>query len=327
MSKSLLTHSRLAAFRSCPRKHRYAYEMGYRARKQSMALRYGTLFHKCAEAYWRCRKAGGDASAALDAAIAAFDANSWTIQDPYVEVSARALVLAYCVRWSQRDVTVLDVERQFRTPMIHPLGATSEDFEMGGKIDLMLRLEDGRTAVVEHKTSAMDVSPGSDYITRLAIDGQVDQYLLGAASLGYDASVVVYDIAKKTALKPSLATKNPVLKKNGEPRKGTRMLDETPEEYYDRVIADIAADVDGYLRHVELGRTDDQGSSYRFDVWAWGDRILADAGDGASPRNPDACFRYGSACEYWPVCSQRARIDDARLFDLAGAHVELREEE
>lgn len=53
--RDVLTNSRIKCFQSCPRKHYYSYELGIeRVREEtSEALAFGTLWHKCLEAYYR----------------------------------------------------------------------------------------------------------------------------------------------------------------------------------------------------------------------------------------------------------------------------------
>src|SRR5690349_11154778 len=44
--KQLLTHSRMAAFKECRRKHYYEYELGLRRIDDARALRMGSAFHE-----------------------------------------------------------------------------------------------------------------------------------------------------------------------------------------------------------------------------------------------------------------------------------------
>lgn len=60
--------------------------------------------------------------------------------------------------------------------------------------------------VVEHKTTAQDIGPGSPYWRRLTIDGQVSNYLRGARGFGVHTRTVLYDVVRKVALRPFEAT-------------------------------------------------------------------------------------------------------------------------
>jgi hypothetical protein len=67
--------------------------------------------------------------------------------------------------------------------------AAEEQFELkikgsryvyAGKIDGIVRLGDGRTAIRETKTSSDDITPASDYVRRLLIDNQISGYVVAA---------------------------------------------------------------------------------------------------------------------------------------------------
>lgn len=50
--RGVLTNSRLVMFQSCRRKHFFRYEEGVKADRDSIALRWGDLLHKCLELVW-----------------------------------------------------------------------------------------------------------------------------------------------------------------------------------------------------------------------------------------------------------------------------------
>jgi hypothetical protein len=154
----LLTNSRLKSYRACPRQHHYLYDLGYRPVSEAPALAFGTAVHRALEVYWRARQAGdGDPGSH---AIETLDhCNEGRALDSYQRARALAMVAGYCASWDQDAVEVLAVEREFRFPLLNPGAANStgsRTFEMAGKIDLLVRLADGRTAIVEHKCVAGD---------------------------------------------------------------------------------------------------------------------------------------------------------------------------
>lgn len=148
----ILTHSRAKTFRACPRKHALAYTLGYRARGTSNALAFGNAVHKALEFYWlgRMSEQLGGASVTNDDVLAALD----TLHDPFVRAKARVLVAAYCALWDVEAVTVLAVEAPFAFPLVNERGRASNYWFLGGKIDLLVQLADGRIAIVEHKCIA-----------------------------------------------------------------------------------------------------------------------------------------------------------------------------
>lgn len=339
----LLTHSRLKSYRACARQHRYAYTLGYRPAREASALTFGTAIHAALEAYWRTRqRLDADAARfpgdlALEAALAALP----EFEDAYVLARARAMLVFYAEQWDARAVEVLAVERVFELPLLNPeSGCASRTFRLAGKLDLVLRLEDGRTAVVEHKTSSADVGAGSAYQTQLALDGQVSQYFDGADALGFAADLCVYDVLVKPALKPLLAT--PVEQRRytkGKPATRTKPAepprldarqrdeDESPAAYEQRLLEAMAAEPHRHGAQIEVPRLEDERAEYRFDVWQLAELIRFSERTGRAPKNPDACFKHGSPCSFLDVCLRAASLDDpTRFVRLADVHRELREQ-
>ena len=103
---------------------------------------------------------------------------------------------------------------------------------MAGKIDGLGVLHDGRLALVEHKTTSSDVSPDSNYWIRLRANPQVMQYILAARALGWDVSVVLYDVTRK----PSIRVKQ----------------NETPEAFAQRLAEDTQARPEFYFARREV---------------------------------------------------------------------------
>jgi hypothetical protein len=301
----ILTNSRLKSFRACQRRHRYAYTLGYRPVRTSEALAFGTAMHKALECYWTWRSGLGVVIDVQAEASSAFDS-----LDLFARSRARALFSGYTAAWHSDRLTVLAVERQFSLPLINPeTGAKSRTWQLGGKLDLLARLADGRIAIIEHKTTSEDAAEGSTYRERLTLDGQVSQYFEGADSLaqqyGFErCDVVLYDVLTKPALRPLKATLR-------------RPIDETPEEYELRCMEAIAADPSRYYHRAEVVRLESERDEYQFDVWQLADAIRNSERTEKAPRNPDSCFQYGRPCEFWPVCSGRASLDDPGMYRKA----------
>ena len=204
----LLTSSALSVWQRCPRQYHYRYAVGLTPIGESpRALAFGTATHAGLEAWWNAYRDGA-AQYALSAARHAAE-ESYTSDDPHARAMLSALIVAYDARWSEwaRTVEVLAVECPFETELRHPVtGEAHPVFRLAGKIDAMVRLSDGRVALVEHKTSSQDVTAGSDYRRALTLNAQVGIYFSGARALGISADVCVYDMLRKPSLEPLLAT-------------------------------------------------------------------------------------------------------------------------
>ena len=130
----------------------------------------------------------------------------------------------------------------------------------------------------------------------------------------------------KVGLKPLKATPPEArkYKKDGELYASQRDMDETPEEYRERVRNDIAEAPTAYYQRGEVVRLESEMEEHRFDIWQMGEVIHESERTGKAPRNPDACVRYGSTCAFFGVCSGEASLDDPALFRRsARVHPEL----
>lgn len=171
--------------------------------------------------------------------------------------------------------------------------------------------------VVEHKTTSADITPGSPYWRRLALDAQVSLYLGGAGAL-------LYDVIKKPSLRPLRATPVEARRytKAGTLYAAQREHDETPDAYEARLLADIAQHPDAYYQRGTVVRTEEEAREAGRDVWMAARMIRESRYLDAWPRNPSACDAYGRTCDYWPVCSGTASIDDDVLYRTAPSSVE-----
>lgn len=309
----LLTNSIRRKFGSCPRAYQFAYSMLRRPAKDTEALAFGTLIHKALEAWWGTQKAWRR-MAALEALEAEFNAGRC---DAYQRATARALIDAYDKQYEHQELDTVAVEAAFEAPLLNPeTGGVSKTWALSGKIDAIAsETTTGRLVIIEHKTTSSDLEPTSDYWPRLAIDGQVSGYYLGAQALGHDVQDCIYDVIRKPSMKPRKATpeESRKYKKDGGLYAGQYETDETPDEWEVRLTLDIAERPDRYFARKRIARTESDMLDYLFDMWAVGKNIAEAERLQRFPRNPDSCSGYGT-CEYFPVCSGMANIDDPVLY-------------
>lgn len=222
---------------------------------------------------------------------------------------------------------------------------------------------------VEHKSTSMEIGPGTPYWRRLLIDAQVSVYKQGVRSFGYEPVATLYDVVRKVSLRPQLATpvderkytqpkdrackeckkKNPapgphvetiesddgttrdvacvdgriVTDPGGRLYANMRDRDETPDEYRERVRADIAANPEKYFQRGTVVRLAQEEHDAQLDAWELGKQIRESQLEQRWPRNPEACDSYGALCSYWSVCTGEATIDDPTRFRDADRHEEL----
>lgn len=127
--------------------------------------------------------------------------------------TVETLLSGYAWRWQNSPLQILENEKEFRLPLVNPeTGSASTIWELAGKQDGKIRLEDGRKAVLEHKTTSEDLTPGSEWFRRLQMDSQPSLYVYAARQSDPEVATVLYDFIRKPTIKPTAV---PVLDKNG----------------------------------------------------------------------------------------------------------------
>ena len=305
---NLLTNSRLRTWRDCKRRHRLLYLDGWRPRREDDAVSFGRLAHLGLEGWWK--------AAPEQRLYEAMLRISGRAHDLFQEAAVRELLRAYDERYAgtMEGYDVLAVEATFTAPLLNPeTGAASRTFLLAGKVDGIVRERaTGRVLLLEHKTTSEAIEDATtSYWRRLAMDGQVSHYYVGAESLGHRVEGCLYDVLLRPRLKPLKATPEASRKytKDGRLYAAQREVDETPEEYAARLRADIAEAPAKYFQRREVPRTEDDLRDYLFDAWAEAHAMREAELAGRAARSPEACFRFG-ACPFWVNCAEKVRLDD-----------------
>lgn len=336
----VLTHSRMACMKTCERKHYYAYELGVRPGGEAAPLRMGAAVHKGLELM--AKGVPEHEAIAQTLADCGYDERpTWATSEELeaehqIEARDIACMLAgYAWRWQETVIArYIAVEQAFRVPIRNPeTGAATRSFVLAGKIDAVVELNDGRVAAVEHKTTSDDISPDSDYWTRLRIDQQISAYWLGAKSLGYKIDTVLYDVLRKPridarkvpladeqgfkivvdlATGERVANKDGSWRQSGDAAKGWAMQTrrETPDEYQERLLADMTARPDFYFARQEIPRLNADLEEFELELW-WQQQAMRERHrTGRWVRNTGACIGFGK-CAYLNVCHSGIRIGES----------------
>jgi hypothetical protein len=294
MKSDLLTNSRMACARTCLRKHFYRFELGIVPEYDKLALRVGTAYHKMHEA-----KAKG--------------LNPWDIlngeafDDPYDRELVARLFMGYEWRYEKEPIEIVKSELPFLDVVRNPeTGSPTPLWRSAGKLDGIVRLADGRLALLEYKTTSDDISPGSDYWVRLRLDQQITGYFLAARNLlGFDVQTVLYDVVRKPALRPYKATppEKRKVKKDGTYYADVREQDETPDEYGERLATAMAEDPTRYYMRIEIPRLERDLDEWSEELWQQQLMLRNCQRTGHWFRNTNACtFPY--RCEYLDICGE-----------------------
>ena len=289
MSKKIITQSFIGNFRDCPQ---YAYQHNVLGRipnnANTVARDIGSAVHSGLEVWFR----SGDATAAL----AALELHKPNL-DQLDYLKALAMLGGYFKRWENpfTEFEVHHVEKEFAFDI------PNTDYEFRGKIDVLLRdRRTGEWQLWDHKTSSR---VDGDYILKRWMDLQLNAYAIGASeSLGLDIGSFVYDILSKPELK---------LKKT-----------ETHPEFFAR-LTEECSDPSRYMRQ-PYTKEDLRVDETRKQIAGWIGSIIVAQETGFWGENTSNCFKWGRACEYWPLCiSNRSALVADNGYTLQPVNPEL----
>lgn len=314
MSLSLLTNSALGTFRQCPKNYEWSYVHRLRPVKESDAIRFGSLFHECMNAWWV--KDGTEATAlevvkkSLEAAQISCSTEEESKYEEYKAAHLRAVVRAYTTHYSHGEYRALEIEKEFKFTI------DREGFEgivFAGKIDKILENQDGRKLIGEHKTTTMEISdPTAPYWRRLTMDPQISTYWLGAGSLGYEVDSCLYDVTRRPKHSPLMATPPDKMKfkKDGTPYATCRAEDEKPEDYEARVHGEIMQEQGKYFSRQNIVRLPQEMEAHLEDLR----KVIAalkHSREVGFHKNPLACFGRGT-CPFLDAC---CGLEDPTISD------------
>ena len=307
-----LTHSSESTFKTCPRKFFYRYRLGLTPAHDADALRLGSAFHLGLESL-----KGG--KTITDAIRDVWGAYAETICPPWLTIeeyaTERETAIALVKGWHQRYgedgiCTYVAVEKSFDIPIVNPeTGRPTNLYTSGGKIDGIVQLPDGRLAIMEHKTTSDDISPGSDYWQRLTFDSQISRYYLAARAIGFDISTVVYDVMRKPSIRPKTVAKAERASATADGHYFGHRLTmtcperETPQMYGARLADDLKRRPDFYFGRNEITRLQADLDDYSWEQWAIMKQIQESDKHARWYRNTAACTHFGSRCIYLDVCA------------------------
>lgn len=222
------------------------------------------------------------------------DNYDWDIECKTVQ----GLLAGYAWRWGVRpqsgrtdcEIQYVATEQEFRLPLRNPVsGKATWLFDLAGKIDGIVRLEDGRLAVMEHKLLSDSLDSDADLWRRLRIDQQITLYVWAARQLGYEVDCVLYNVTRKPTIKPTAvpvlgndglkivldADGNRVMTKQDKPRqtadtaKGfalqTRPM--TSIEWQAKLLSDVEQRPEFYFARGEIPRLDCDLEQYQYELW------------------------------------------------------------
>ena len=303
-----LSHSTIQDFLACPRRFEWRRLRRLRKTSKTQALRLGARFHEGLDAL----KTGTPVETVIAEIWRAYDDIPSAIRDVDAWWLEREICARLIAGWAtfSDPFDVVASEHDFEVPIRNPAtGYPSRRFKLRGIFDGLIRLADGRIAILEHKTTSQSLDPSGDYIRRLRVDSQISRYFLAARELGIDVQTVVYDITRKPSIRPKRPTKKDVatlretrIYHEQEISHVPEEIDrETPEMYGARLTADIVADPSRYFLRLEIPRLERDLDEAALELWAEQRTIARTLRSGRFVRNTAACLSP-YRCEFADLC-------------------------
>jgi CRISPR/Cas system-associated exonuclease Cas4 (RecB family) len=272
-----LSATSIVAYLTCPRKFWLTWTLGIRPSTDAEALVTGTRFHGAMQA-WRDHDLDG-LSDYLNATFTQGDDAAMQR-----EVLMRQ-VLAYANVYAHEPLKILATERPFEFQLSNCL--------LIGKIDAICEYR-GLIYAVENKTTSSDIQ-SEDYWSGWTRNFQASIYAFALRRIfGSKAGGVLVDVIRKPTIKPKLLS----TKKDND---GSR---ESPEQYGDRLSADMQTRPEFYFGRREVGRTTSDLEQTLRNI-----ELIADAILWADRQEPPANFLSCDdpyPCAYKSICHDRS---------------------
>lgn len=320
-----LSHSSIQSFLRCPR----LWYLNYVANlepvgEKSRPLEFGTLFHKALEVWWTCDEPSQE-RLRLASEVFSQGAVNLSFED---RILGPLLMRGYAAMYGGDELRFQGVpiaERKVELPVLDLNGQPDPRMVMVAQLDVVGYTPEGETVIVEHKTTSSDIRTAG-FWSRFEDSLQAKLYWIAATDLGRTPSSAVIDVVRAPVLHRRLAT--PIERREfykratgdarvGDPRPGTRLVDETREEFATRVEEAILADPEGYFTRQPYPYSEHQINLARVDLWSVGAMMLNVLElEGATPRNPDGCDKYGGRCGFHAACFGEADLADEKLFQI-----------
>jgi len=283
-------------FLECPRKHFYQYTCRRLPLIKPKPLAFGIAIHIGLQEWFKSKQ--------IDQCIFKIKESSVVGIDEFDFAAIEVMLRAYDLRWKDENIETIESEKSFEIQL-------APDINIVGRMDLLCS-KDKKQYVMEHKTSSMDISPGSNYWVQKQLDPQSAIYIWAARKLGFSVDGIIHDVLCKPRIQPLKAT--PIEKRKftqkGFLYQGQREKDETPIEYAERIIDAMAETPENWFIRKPETRTNDEIHQTLSDLVSVAEMIST----GHSPKNTGSCFNFNRPCEYFDVCANFATIDDPTRF-------------
>lgn len=305
-----VSYSLLSLFKNCRKAADFKYAQGLKsAQQRSYALNFGTIFHACLEKLYN-KIPAEEIYKYIDSQFPGYEIVE---EEKLTRLHLRAMLEGYINKYTKEDnnFEVISTEKEFFGPITDMDSSLKEPLkgvEFTGKIDGIVKMKDtGEIFLLEHKTAK---SISGSYIDRLWSDFQIVVYVYYVNKVfKMPCSGVFYNVIQKPDIKRlGQETEEEYQERRklsaSKNKSGTtnikKKLGESDEEFEDR-LAELYLDSKMYHREL-IYVTKNQMKSCVEEISEMTKAFLSCIKREKFYKNTDYCYRYGSPCEYFPIC-------------------------
>ncbi len=292
--------------------------------EKSRPLEFGSIFHEALETWWTSEL---PVLERLELALEAFSRTSASLSFED-RILGPVLLRGYAAQYGGDELRFQGLpiaERKLEIPVLDLDGNPDPRMVLVTVPDIVGYLPGGETVIVEHKTTSSDIRTAT-FWDRFRDSLQAKLYWIAATDLGRAPTSAIIDVVRAPRMRRHLAT--PIASREfykratgdarvGDPRPGTRLVDETREEFAQRVEETLLADPEGFYARQPYPYDEQQVRMARVDLYEVGcmmvDMLERESG---GPRNADGCDRYGGRCGFHAACYGSADLKDEMLYQL-----------
>lgn len=303
------TYSMWRSFRDCRKACKYRYFDNLSPLARARTLVFGQLIHNCLELWHRCR----NLTLVIEMINASYPKRTVPDTEGEAQLSewhlATAMMIAYTLRYSREDFSIVALEQGFIGPLFNPeTGAESRSFLLAGKVDGIVKMPDGRFYLLEHKTASQ--IDGS-YLERLWTDFQITLYAgYLEKTMNLRIAGIIYNVLTKAKLRQGRGETEEeyearraelIAKSKTGKTSAKRKLPESDEEFQERLAVKYSDPAAFHRETLFLSR--DRFVELQSELWELSKALLDARRRNAWYRNTSQCFQFGRPCAYWPICS------------------------
>lgn len=309
-----LSKTALETWQRCPREFSYRYCHELDGRGSQVQLLRGIAWGRAMAVWWACPDAGARWEAARQC---------WDGLPEFAALGAVQKLVLHAMLEVYNEVNASVVVSGVVSPEEILVGPLTDNAHSRVLADLVVDPPTSAPVIVEFKSTEQDISEGSWFWEKLRYDPQVMGYWNSAPDMR-----LVYDVTKVPTLTPEKATPEKSRKfyvrgsrdgkfGPGDPMPGTRLADESLDEFYARLVTHLRTHRFSHYVRQEIRFNDEVKDELSLDMVAWARQITEAAARNEWPHKVSSCRRGKQGwCTFYHSCFANVEPTVNQLYKL-----------